>query len=446
VSDVTPVIPGYQFDQRLLEHPLAELWHGRTFTGMEIVALVLSEAGARDETVRDRLVRAGRDAAFESDQLETPLWAANFSTDRPYAITQLIPGQSGAERLIDPLDGVIGNDDESLQAVRTRLSQYGAMAPSLTLSGAEADAIPTYADRPQSQPSPQAQPGLRGQPSPQAQPGLQSQPSPQDEPSPQAGQAAGQPAQTQGQGEWSALGVAREYRRKIGGWAYLIAAVIVLIVFTVTYSVGAAIGSAVKKDPNEAAAPQPAVSPGAYPSPVLLPAIKKVTTTPYKRPDGSPGVFGATYPARTDLQVITNAALPFAFGWPRPPEVTSQGESSQVVYRKVQTKLEPGRISQPSLLTARIALHPCASLAGCLTDRAAFDRQWAKAFKAQAPTAAKDSRTWLTVQGKNPYVVTMTRAYQSGGQWWLVGAAVTGAPGEESAVQSIVNDIRRQLS
>ena len=111
MSNSTPEIPGYQFDQRLLQHPLAELWHGRSFTGMEIVALVLSEAGARDATVRDRLVRAGRGAALEPARLETPLWAANFSSDRPYAVTQLIPGQSGAERLIDPLDGVIGNDD-----------------------------------------------------------------------------------------------------------------------------------------------------------------------------------------------------------------------------------------------------------------------------------------------------------------------------------------------
>ena len=66
MSNSTPEIPGYQFDQRLLQHPLAELWHGRSFTGMEIVALVLSEAGARDATVRYRLVRAGRGAGMRS--------------------------------------------------------------------------------------------------------------------------------------------------------------------------------------------------------------------------------------------------------------------------------------------------------------------------------------------------------------------------------------------
>ena len=31
--------------------------------------------------------------------------------ERPYAITQLVPGQTGAERLLDPLDGLFGNDE-----------------------------------------------------------------------------------------------------------------------------------------------------------------------------------------------------------------------------------------------------------------------------------------------------------------------------------------------
>jgi hypothetical protein len=45
-----------------------------------------------------------------------------------------------------------------------------------------------------------------------------------------------------------------------------------------------------------------------------------------------------------------------------------------------------------------------------------------------------------------PYLLTMTRAYSSAGQWWLVGAAVTGAHGEEDDVQRILNDIWRQTS
>ena len=412
MSNSTPEIPGYQFDQRLLQHPLAELWHGRTFTGMEIVALVLSDAGARNATVRDRLVRAGRGAALEPGRFETPLWAANFSSDRPYAVTQLIPGQSGAERLIDPLDGVPGNDDESLQAVRAQLSQYGAMPPSLP--PAANTAIPSYADHPQT--------------------------------APESGQGPAPSADPQ-QATQSKIEVAREYSRKIGGWIYAVAAVIVLIVFTVTYSVGAAIGSSVKDDPTKAAAPPAAVSPAAYPSPVLLPVIAKITTAPYKRPDGSAGVFGATYAAGTDLQVITNAELPFAVGWPRPPQVTFLGESSSVVFRRIVTRSDFSNGGLKNSLDARIALHPCASLAACRSDRAAFDKQWTTVFKAPAPATAKDARTWLTVHTESQYAVTMTRAFQSGGRWWLVGTAVTtSTPGEEPDVQRIVNDIWRQTS
>ncbi|MEV5960991.1 hypothetical protein AB0L70_04465 [Kribbella sp. NPDC051952] len=393
VGNSTPEIPGYELDQRLLQHPLAELWHGRTFTGMEIIALVLSDAGARDATVRDRLVAASRDAALEPGQLETPLWAANFNSGRPYAITQLIPGQSGAERLLDPLDGILGNDEASVQAIRAQLSQYGAVPPSAA----------------QPPPEPQAQ-------------------------------------QTQAETDpQSKIEVAREYRRKIGAGIYVVAVVIVLIVFTVTYSIGTAIGGVVKDEPTEAA-PAAAVSPGALPSPVLLPAIQKVSTAPYKRPDGSAGVFGATYAAGTDLQVITNAELPFALGWPRPPQVFFLGESSSVIYRRILTHSNSSDNGLRNSIDARIALHPCATLAACVADRTAFDQQWTKTFKAPAPGIAKDSRTWLTVNPA-PYAVSMTRAFQSGGQWWLVGTVVTTlTQGEEPDVQRIVNDIWRQTT
>ncbi|WP_433013555.1 hypothetical protein [Kribbella sp. CA-294648] len=123
----TPQLPGYELDQRLLEHPLAEIWRGRSFTGMEVVALVLSESGAADEEVRGRLGRASRTAALEPGEQQTPLWAANLTAARPYAVTQLVRGQSGAERLLDPLDGLVGNDEESLGSVRSQLAQYGAL-------------------------------------------------------------------------------------------------------------------------------------------------------------------------------------------------------------------------------------------------------------------------------------------------------------------------------
>ncbi|MEV4266374.1 hypothetical protein [Kribbella sp. NPDC049584] len=397
----TPEIPGYQLDQRLLQHPLAELWHGRTFTGMEIVALVLSEDGARDATVVERLTRASRDAALVPGQQEAPLWAANFSSSRPYAITQLIPGQTGAERLIDPLDGIIGNDDVSLQAVREQLSGYGAMPPDLP----QADNIPSYVDRPE-----QRQP------------------------------------QTQAEIEQSKIDIARQYSRKIGSWIYAVVAIVVLIVFSITYSIGSAIGSAVKKDdPVEVAAP--AVSPEAFPAKVLIPPITIVTTAPYKRPDGSAGVFGATYQAGADLQIITTAELPFALGWPRPPQVMRLGESSQLILRKVVTASEyDPKNGLKNSFQAQLALHPCVSLAQCLADRPSFDQLWTKIYKTTAPATAKDARTWLTVSTKAPYTITMTHAFLSGGQWWLVGAMVYGQAAEAPDVQRVVNDIWRQTS
>ena len=407
----TPQIPGYQFDRQLLTHPLAELWRGHSFTGMEVVALVLSDAGSRDAVVRDRLVKAGRGAALQPGQEETPLWAANFSSDRPYAITQLVPGQSGAERLIDPLDGIIGNDDEALQAVRSQLSQYGAVPPTGDTP------FPSYADQPQADPN---------QPQPQADP---HQPQP----------TAGQPQQPQ-----SKVEIARQYRHKIGGWIYLVSILGVLVVFSITYSIGSAIGSAVKDEPVEAV--PAAVSPSPLPSPALLPGVERITTAQYKEPTGSPGVVGAAYAAGADVQPILYAGLPFPFGWPRPPEVSSLGESSSAIYRRVVTRTDPG---QPKgTLEARIALHPCQDLAGCLADRDAFDKAWSTAFKAPAPTTAKDARTWIaeqkTERKAQSYTLTMSHAFLSGGRWWLVGVAGTGATGEEQDVQRVVNDIWRQ--
>lgn len=403
----TPEIPGYQLDQRLLQHPLAELWHGRTFTGMEIVALVLSEDGARNQTVVDRLAAASRDAALVPGQQETPLWAASFNAERPYAITQLIPGRTGAERLIDPLDGIVGNDEESLRAVREQLSRYGAAAPAQapTPAPAQASSIPTYVDRP-----------------------ADAQQPPQQEPQP------------------SRIEIARQYRRKIGPWAYAVVAVAVLIVFTIAYSVGTAIGSAVKDKPTDPAAAAPAVSPEPYPSRVLIPPIERPTTAAYKRPDGSAGVFGATYPANADVQVVADAELPFAFGWPRPPEVAFLGESSQLILRRVVTKNDYAPGGLKNAMRAQFALHPCATLAKCLADRPAFDEQWTAIFKTTVPATAKDARTWLTVSTAMPYTITMTRAFQSGGHWWLVGVMAYGQTAEAPDVQRLVNDIWRQTS
>ncbi|WP_327639164.1 hypothetical protein OHB24_12575 [Kribbella sp. NBC_00482] len=408
MTNSTPEIPGYQFDQRILLHPLAELWHGRTFTGTDVIALVLSEEGARNPTVVDRLTKASRGAALEPGRQETPLWAANFNSGRPYAITQLVHGETGAERLVDPLDGVLGNDDESLQAVRNQLVGFGATPPVLPPGdSAQPGSIPSYVDRPE-------------QPSQDAAPQVQEQPQ-------------------------SKIEIARQYRRKIGAWIYGVVAVVVLIVFSIAYSIGTAIGGTVKEDPVEAA-PPPAVSPEPIVSSVLIPPIERVTTAPYKRSDGSPGVFGATYAANADVQIVANAELPFAVGWPRPPEVGFLGESSQLILRRIVTKndYEPGGLK--NAMKAQFALHPCASLAKCLSDRPTFDQQWTKIYKTTAPATAKDARTWLTVSTATPYTITMTRAFQSGGQWWLVGAMVYGQQAEAADIQRLVNDIWRQTA
>jgi hypothetical protein len=392
--NAVPQLPGYELDQRMLEHPLAEIWRGRSFTGMEIVALVLSDAGAANEDVRDRLDRASRGAALEPEQQQTPLWAANFTTARPYAITQLVPGQSGAERLLDPLDGVLGNDEVSLNAVRSQLAQYGAAPlPPGELPWALATSEP---------------------------------PAPDNVP---AGKFA----------------IADEYHRRFGGKIYLAIIGAVLIVFTVTYSLGGAIGSAVK-DPQPAITQGPApalASPGPLPTPAVQPGVVKAQTAPYNPRAHRVALVGATYRRGADIQVADQLDLPFAFGWPRPPLTKDLGESSYAIYRRVLTSTKPAT----SAVDARIAVHPCRDLAGCLAERTAFDKHWTTYFKTEVPKTAKEDNTWITERpaaNKQPYVLTMTHAFQSGDRWWLAGVVVTGLPGQERPAQRVLNDIRSQ--
>jgi hypothetical protein len=111
-----------------------------------------------------------------------------------------------------------------------------------------------------------------------------------------------------------------------------------------------------------------------------------------------------------------------------------------MIYRRVLTPINSTR----SALDARIAVSPCKNLAACLAGRAAFDQQWTDDFKTPVPTTPKDDRTWLTVQDGPPYTLTMTHAYTSAGRSWLVGVTLTGAEGEEPALQRILNDIWRQ--
>jgi hypothetical protein len=111
-----------------------------------------------------------------------------------------------------------------------------------------------------------------------------------------------------------------------------------------------------------------------------------------------------------------------------------------MIYRRVLTEINPTR----SALDARIAVSPCKDLAACLAGRTAFDKQWTDDFKTPVPATAKDGQTWFTVQSGPQYTLTMTHAYTSAGRSWLVGVTLTGAQGEELALQRVLNDIWRQ--
>lgn len=413
--NAAPQLPGYQLDQRMLGHPLAEIWRGRSFTGMRIVALVLTEAGAADPQVRERLGRLSRVAALQPGEWETPLWAANLTADLPYAITQLVPGESGAERLLDPLDGVLGDDQESLIAVRAQLTQYGA-APVPTIGPASEVEGVSGADE-----ASRSRIGTHSQAEPAGRTGLEA-----------------------GSATTGLLGLAEEYRRKLGAWTYLLVSIGVVGVFTVTYSIGGAIGSVVKDPGQETtqSSASAAVSPGPLPSPALLPGIARARPVTYKPAAAQVSLVGATYRRGADVQVVDELDLPFAFGWPRPPFSIDLGESSYSIYRRVLTGENPATAS----MDARIAVHPCPGLAACLAQRAAFDRHWTAYFKADVPKTPRGARTWIAVRpaGRKPYALTMTHAFRSGNRWWLAGVLVTGQPGEEAAVQRVLNDIRSQ--
>lgn len=371
--NAVPQLPGYELDQRLLEHPLAEIWRGRSFTGMEIVALVLSDAGAADEEVRGRLDRTSRGAALEP--------------------------------------------------VRSQLAQYGAAPlPPGELGWAQhgsGDYVGPDLDRPA--PGTYSTAGTHSQ--------ATSEP----------------PAPGSVQDPTGKFAFADEYHRRFGGKIYLAIIVAVLIVFTVTYSLGGAIGSAVK-DPQPAITQGPAptpVSPGPLPTPAVLPGVVKAETAQYNPRAQRVALVGATYPSGADVQIADQLDLPFAFGWPRPPLTKDLGETSYAIYRRVMTSTNPAT----SAVDARLAVHPCRGLAGCLAERTAFDKHWTTYFKTVLPKTVKEDNTWITERpaaDKQPHVLTMTHAFQTGHQWWLAGVVVTGLPGQEESAQQVLNDIRSQ--
>lgn len=398
--NTAPRIPGYEFGQRLLLHPLAEIWRGRSGTGLEVVAIVLSEAGADDPQIRQRLDQASRSATSES--LDAPLWAANFAGDRPYAITQLIPGQSGAERLLDPLDGVIGNDQASVDEVRRQLQHFGT-AP-----------VPHP-------PGPSSY-----------QPGQYDVPGEASSTAPGPGQFAVQESEA----EQALLNRRRTWK------FYAAMAVTYLMLFSITYSVGAAFN---KKDDASAGATTPvppAVSPSALPTSVVLPGIDKAPAPRLNPRLPSVSVIGATYTPEDALVPVLGLDLPFSFRWPDEPGQIKLGESSYAIYRRVISGENP----QTAPLSAALVVHPCKSLAACRQERTGFDQRWTARFKAPVPATAKDGQTWFTEQQRAAYVVSMTRAFEANGQWWLVGVAVTAPNDQRAAAQRVLNDIRTQTS
>jgi hypothetical protein len=442
-----PQIPGYDFGQRLLQHPLAEIWRGRSRTGLEVVAIVLSDTGAADPQVRERLDHASRSAALKPGRFEAPLWAANFTADRPYAITQLIPGQTGAERLLDPLDGVFGNDQDSINEVRLQLQQFGA-AP-VPPQGPDAYGEPQ-------QPA-YAVPEERSYAVPEQ--GSYAVPEQGSYAVPEQGSYYGQvapgPVAIDGGGSSVAPGATAagssfiaQFKQR-AGWRFYPGMVLAyLFLFSLTYSVGAVLN----KTDSDAAPGKPspvpvAVTPAALPTPVVLPGITKLKAVRLQPGLPQVSVVGVAYENGADAQTVNDLGLPFAFRWPVAPGKIVLGESSYSIYRRVIVGEDPRAAS----LDAEIAVHPCKDRAACLAERPEFDQRWTKRYKAPVPVTPKDdAQTWYTEQqaaaGGKPYAVSMTRAFRSGDEWWLVGVVITAKPGDEAAAQRVLNDIRTQTS
>jgi hypothetical protein len=387
-----PEVAGYSFGEQLLDHPLAGVWRGRSVTGMEVVAVVLSDAGAADRAVRDRLAQASRTAALEPARVEASLWAANLTATRPYAITQLAPGYSGAERLLDPLDGVVGNDQSAIAEVRSRLESASSAAPPTTGTQTSTET---------------------------------------------AGPQQAKPA------------VANGFSRRAGRRVWAVPVLVPLAVFAATYAAGAAINSAASADePTEPRQPVPAaVAPSALPTKkVLLPGIQKAGTVALRTDVPETTMVGTATAAGTAQ--IDGLGLPFAMhhpgqGW----GVVILEESSYSIYRRVAFGEAPNTAAD-----IWIAAHPCKDRAGCLADRQEFDDRWTKRFKAAKPATAKDAQTWYTetkASGSTPYSVSMTRAFFSPAtkSWWLVGVeAGAGSADTVQAAQAVLNDIRTQTS
>ncbi|MGH3373019.1 MAG: hypothetical protein ACRDPR_23780, partial [Nocardioidaceae bacterium] len=232
------------------------------------------------------------------------------------------------------------------------------------------------------------------------------------------------------------------------GWRFYPGVVLAyLFLFSLTYSVGGALN---RSDSDAAPTNTPtvpvAVTPTALPTPVVLPGITKLKAARLQPGLPQVSVVGVAYENGADAQAVNDLGLPFAFRWPVEPGKIVLGESSYSIYRRVITGEDPRAAS----LDAEIAVHPCKDLAACLAERPVFDQRWTERYKAPVPSTPKGAQTWYAEQqaaaGGKAYAVSMTRAFRSGDEWWLVGVVVTAKPGDEAAAQRVLNDIRTQTA
>jgi hypothetical protein len=226
-----------------------------------------------------------------------------------------------------------------------------------------------------------------------------------------------------------------------------LALLVPLILFAAAYSAGATVKKAAANDE-----PSQSVPAAAEPSPlptatVLLPGIRKPAEVPLR--SGVPQSYVVGHVHVNGGIAFDNAGLPFALRshdtqtW----RLMTLEESSYAIYRGV-------RVGKPPKVEAEIwvAAHPCEDLAGCLSERPAFDDRWTKRFKAAKPATVHDAQTWYTetkTSDPHSYAVSMTRVFRSAAtnSWWLVGVEAGTRDAEQlRVVQSVINDIRTQTT
>lgn len=218
-----------------------------------------------------------------------------------------------------------------------------------------------------------------------------------------------------------------------------------MVVICAAYLVGGTLNSALARSSSGQTDGQ-LPTPAPLPPDTLLPGVMKVPEAAL-RPGLRPvPVIGATYAADEKANPVIDLGLPFAFRWPSGSAGTiGLGETSYALFRRVIA----GQNRAKTPIDLRLAAHPCQDLPTCLAERAVFDRTWTQKFTARPPATARDRQTWYTQSDSSSsktYELTLTRAFTSCGQWWLVGAVITAMPEHRIDAQKVINDIRTQTS